>query len=166
MNRRCAVGLLALAPAAAAQANKKFVGVWKLVSCESKDPASGEIRYPFGKKPIGRITYDAAGRMSAQLMNTERRKVGGAPTRGSRNVMRDATPEEMRSMLAGYMAYFGTYDVDENARTVIHHVQACLIPSWVGNDQRRLYEFSGDQLILTANFDGGSNRLVWQREPG
>jgi hypothetical protein len=31
------------------------------------------------------------------------------------------------------------FDVDEGARTVIDHVQAGLIPSWVGTDLMRTY---------------------------
>ncbi len=170
MNRRKAVAALSLASLASAQTKKsairnKFVGVWKLVSCESKDQITGEVRYPYGAKPIGRITYDAAGRMSAQLMDSERRVIGGSSSRGSAAAIREASPEDMRDILAGFTAYFGTFDIDASSRTVIHHVQAHLIPSWVGTDLRRTYEFSsGDQLILTATFDQGANRLVWQRD--
>ncbi|HEV2688580.1 MAG TPA: lipocalin-like domain-containing protein, partial [Bryobacteraceae bacterium] len=45
----------------------RFIGVWKLVSCELKS-ANGDLTYPYGEQPIGRITYDKAGRMSATLM--------------------------------------------------------------------------------------------------
>ena len=87
MNRRKAVAVLSFTPLVSAQAQdsslrKKFVGVWKLVSVELKDKASGEVRYPYGRDPVGRITYDVAGRMSAQLMNPDRRRFGGSPTRG------------------------------------------------------------------------------------
>ena len=170
MNRRKAFAVLSLASLASAQTKysairNKFVGVWKLVSCESKDKISGEVRYPYGTKPIGRVTYDAAGRMSAQLMDPGRRTIGGFPTNlSSAAAIRGASPEDMREILTGFTAYFGTFDIDEPSRTVIHHVQAHLIPSWVGTDLRRTYEFSkGNQLILTAAFDESTNRLVWQR---
>ncbi|MEP6537464.1 MAG: lipocalin-like domain-containing protein [Bryobacteraceae bacterium] len=48
------------------------------------------------------------------------------------------------------MAYFGTFDVDEFAKTVIHHVQACLVPSSVGTDLKRTYRFDANRLVLTA----------------
>jgi hypothetical protein len=55
--------------------------------------------------------------------------------------------------------------IDEPSQTVIHHVQAHLIPSRVGTDLRRTYEFSGStQLILTAVSDQGTTRLVWHRD--
>jgi hypothetical protein len=168
MHRRKVVAVLSLAPLASAQTNsplrKKFVGVWKLISCESKDKASGEVRYPYGTNPVGRVTYDLAGRMSAQVMNPGRRRVGGSPTRG-RAAIGEASCDEIREMVTGFIAYFGTFDIDEAARTVIHHVQASLIPTWVGTDLRRTYEFSGaDQLVLTATSDVATTRLVWQRD--
>ena len=71
----------------------------------------------------------------------------------------------MRDILTGFASYFGTFDIDEPSQTVIHHVQAHLIPSRVGTDLRRTYEFSGStQLILTAVSDQGTTRLVWQRD--
>ena len=144
---------------------ERFIGVWKLISCESKNQTTGEVSYPFGRNPVGRLTYDAAGRVSAQLMNPGRRTIGGPPTRPTTAVARDASPEDMREILAGFLAYFGTFDIDESSHTVIHHVQACLVPSWVGTDLRRAYQFvDSGQLILTASFDQAHNRLVWQRE--
>ena len=171
MNRRKAIATLSVASATAAQTGNsavrdKLVGVWKLVSSESREKASGKVSYPYGKNPVARLTYDAAGRMSAQLMNRERRVVGGPPTRGSAAAIREASTEDMRAILNGFTAYFGTFDVDEAAGTVIHHVQGALIPSWVGSDQRRQYEFAGsNRLVLTASFDQSVSRLIWEREP-
>jgi hypothetical protein len=48
---------------------------------------------------------------------------------------------------------------------VVHHVQASLVPSFVGTDLKRTYEFAGTQLILSARTDEGSLRLIWEREP-
>ena len=122
-------------------------------------------RLPYGRNPVGRLTYDAAGRMSAQLMNPERRAIGGPPGRSRSAAIREASTEDMREILNSFSAYFGTFEVDESTRTVIHHVQGALIPSWVGSDQRRQYKFSGtNRLILTVSHDQGTNRLVWERE--
>jgi hypothetical protein len=103
--------------------------------------------------------------MSAQLMNPGRRKVGGSPTRGTFAAIREASPDDIRDILTGFASYFGTFDIDESTRTVIHHVQVSLIPSWVGTDLRRIYEFANNnQLILTAASDQGTTRLIWQRD--
>jgi hypothetical protein len=170
MNRRKAVAVMSLASLADAgtkksQIRNRFVGVWKLVSCDSKDKIGGEVRYPYGANPVGRLTYDEAGRMSALLMHPGRRAIGGSSTRGSASVIQEASPDDLREILSGFAAYFGTFDIDESSRTVIHHVQAHLIPGWVGADLRRSYEFSGsNQLILTATYDQSVSRLVWQRD--
>jgi Lipocalin-like domain len=135
------------------------------VASLARDELTRAIRYPWGKNPVGRLSYDDAGRMFAQLMNPGRRSVGGMSNRGAAAAIADASADDMREMLNGFNAYFGTYDVDESSRTVIHHLQSALIPSWVGSDQRRKYEFSGrDQLIILNTANHAAYRLVWQRE--
>ncbi len=144
---------------ASAQGPAKFVGVWKLVSFEQRTTA-GEVTHPMGPKPVGRLTYDASGHMSAQLLLPERPKFAApSKVRGS--------AEQKIAAFDGYTAYYGTYTVDEAHRTVIHHVEASLFPNWVGTEQRRLFEFSEGKLILRAvNGSGGpgtESRLVWER---
>jgi Lipocalin-like domain len=128
MNRRQMIGAIGLAAALqAAPARDRFIGVWSLVSCERRYK-DGRIDYPYGEKPVGRITYDKAGRMSAQLMRPGRRSTvtPGLPLTGN------ASTEEILDAVNGFTAYFGTFDIDESAQMVIHHVQACLVPSWQG----------------------------------
>jgi hypothetical protein len=170
MNRRKAATAIALAPLAAGQTKKsdirsKFIGVWKLVSFESKDKGSGAVSYPYGAKPLGRLTYDGAGRMSFLAMSPGRRVIGGSPTRSPAVVIREASCDEMREILGGFGAYCGRFDIDEASRTVVHHVEISWLPSRIGVDQRRHFEFSGDnRLILTSVTDQSVGRLVWQRE--
>jgi hypothetical protein len=170
VNRRTMVSALSFAPFARAASRssaerKRFIGVWKLVSGVAKHEVTGAVRYPWGEKPVGRLSYDDAGRVFAQLMNPNRRSVGGAANGGAASAIGSASAEEMREMLTGFNAYFGTFDIDEPSKTVIHHLQSALIPSWVGSDQRRLYEFSGkDELIILNTTSQEAYRLVWQRE--
>jgi hypothetical protein len=150
------LGLAAASSLSAAPAERaRFLGVWKLISYESK-PTSGEVRQVYGPNPVGRITYDKAGRMSAFLMR---------PGRKAPQSPRNATLEELREVQSGFVAYFGTFDVDEASHTVVHHVVGALNPSWPGTDLKRTYEFSGDRLTLTAAGANGTLVLVWQKEP-
>ena len=55
----------------------EFIGVWNLISFERRT-AAGEVTYPMGAKPVGRLTYDALGRMSAQIMRPDRPKFQSA----------------------------------------------------------------------------------------
>jgi hypothetical protein len=170
MKRRAALSALSLAPfghlgADTATARKRFIGVWKLVSGEARDEVSGDVHYPWGTNPVGRLVYDDAGRVFAQLMNPRRRSVGGAANRGAAAAIATASADDMREMLTGFNAYFGTFDVDEPARTVVHHLESALIPSWVGTYQRRKYEFSGgNRLIMLNTASQAAYRLVWQRD--
>ncbi len=162
MNRRQLIGAITIASAAQAApaARDRFLGVWTLISCERKS-ADGRIDYPYGEKPVGRITYDKAGRMSAQLMRPGRRST--VPP-GVSLIVGGASPEELREAVTGFIAYFGTFDVDESTQTVIHHVQSCLVPSWVGNDLKRTYRFNANRMTLTAKSAGSVTALVWERE--
>jgi hypothetical protein len=159
MNRRQMIGAIGFAAAMqAAPARDRFIGVWSLISCERRYK-DGRIDYPYGEKPVGRITYDKAGRMSAQLMRPGRRSTvtPGLPLTGN------ASTEEILDAVNGFTAYFGTFDIDESAQMVIHHVQACLVPSWVGTDLKRTYRFDSGRLVLTATVPTSVLNLVWER---
>ena len=158
MNRRNIVGLMGLSLTAYSKpiARDRFIGVWRLVSCERK-AGDGRVEYPYGERPVGRITYDKAGRMSAQLMRPGRRSTVPA---GSSLIAGNASVDEIRDAVTGFTAYFGTFDVDEASQTVIHHVQCSFVPSWVGTDLKRTYRFYDNRLQLTA----GPTNLVWEKE--
>jgi Lipocalin-like domain len=135
MNRRQVIsmlggtfGIAATMQAKPAADRDRFISVWRAISGEVKRK-DGPIAYPYGEKPVGRITYDKAGRMSAQLMRPGRRSTV-AP--GTALTAENASSDEIGEAVSGFIAYFGTFDVDESTQTVIHHVQACLVPSWVG----------------------------------
>ena len=152
-------GLSTSAPAAG-KARDQLIGVWKLISYQ-RQSSDGRVEYPFGEKPVGRLTYDSAGRMSAQLMRPARKSampVGVSFANGT------ASDAELREAAGGFIAYFGTFDVDEPSTTVIHHVEACLVPSWVAHDLKRKYRFQGNRLMLSAVTSSFAVDLVWERE--
>jgi len=140
-----------------------LVGPWRLISWEQRT-AGGDVSYPYGMSPEGQIVYTANGRMSAQLMNP------GADLAG---VTASGTEAIIGSAADTFFAYYGTYELDEWAQTVTHHVEGSLASSWVGSDQVRQFEFLSDgRLQLTAIIaeedrvsDGtiGPQVLVWER---
>jgi hypothetical protein len=139
----------------------KFIGVWKLVSAEARRPNGEVVPYRYGAGSIGYIMYDATGHMAVQLMQSNRPKfASGDPDQG--------TAEEIKAAFDGYGAYFGTYEIHEVEGFVIHRVEGSLFPNNVGTEQKRFFEFSGDQLILQPppRQVGGeqvSPRIIWQR---
>ena len=75
------------------------------------------------------------------------------------------TPEEAKEAITGYLAYFGTYTVDESVRTITHHRKANVNPGQVGDDVVRAYVFgAGDRVILTPT--GATNQIIWERAIG
>jgi hypothetical protein len=137
-----------------------LVGTWRLVSLESRT-TGGEIRYQLGRAARGQLLYDAAGHMSAQLMDPERPQfASGDLARGS-----DA---EVRAAMVGYIAYYGTYTLDLSRGVVTHHVQGALFPNWVGGDQVRYFRLDGDRLTITTppiriGAEDSTTVLVWER---
>src|SRR4051794_18579338 len=99
MNRRTAIALMGVETAARAKpaAQDRFVGVWKLVSCERKR-TDGRMDFPYGKEPVGRLTYDKTGRMSALLMRPGRRST--MPP-GVNLASGNASAEEIREAVEG-----------------------------------------------------------------
>lgn len=139
---------------------EKFIGTWNLISNEWKSD-DGQVTYPLGRNTLGQLMYDGKGNMSAQLTNPAR------PRFASDDWLK-GTLEEMKSAFQGYRCYFGTYDVDEKKKIVTHHVKGSIFPNYMGQDNVRYYEFSGNRLILTTVpvLIGGKNlvaRLVWER---
>ena len=148
---------LGLPAGAYSQTAQRFVGHWRLISYEQRS-TSGEVTEPLGKDPIGRISYDTDGHMSAQLMRRDRSRFANSDPR-------KGTDAEIRDAFTGYSAYYGSYSVDEKSGTVTHHVEGAWFPNWIGTKQVRRYEFSGNRLILRADLPAGPGVLVWERIP-
>ena len=114
--------------------------------------------YPFGEKPVGRIEYDKEGRVFALLMRSGRRSTVAPGLE-----LDAASVEEIREAVTGFVAYFGSYEVDDASQTVTHHVEASLVPSWVGTSLKRRFRFEGARLVLTRAVSGTTDELVWER---
>lgn len=139
-----------------------LVGTWRLQSFHATTP-DGRTVHPLGKNVQGRLIYDGEGRMAVQLMN---------PDRPAFRVDDPfvASDGEVRAAFNGYAAYYGLYSVQPDERTVTHHIEAALIPNWVGSDQVRNFELSGARLTLRTpaiTIDGVETAvtLVWERFP-
>ena len=119
----------------------RLVGTWRLVEDIDSD-ASGKITYPLGEHPVGYFVYDPTGHLSVQIMRI--------PTRSPFASGKDdeGTNEEVRSAYEGYVAYFGTYRVDEKNSVVIHVVEGSLRPSYTGTEQPRPFKLDGDTLVI------------------
>ncbi|MBA3231524.1 MAG: lipocalin-like domain-containing protein [Acidobacteria bacterium] len=135
----------------------RLIGNWTLVSYDAVAP-DGTRSLPFGRA-LGRLSYDEHGNMAGQVMRPDR----GPVTLG------DGSAQQVRAAYIGYIAYFGTYQVNEARDTVIHHVLGALNPAWVGGNQVRRMRFNGDLLELQADVHKGTqiitHVLTWRKLP-
>ena len=73
--------------------------------------------------------------------------------------------EEKAQAAGTYVSYCGRYEF--RGDTVVHHVELSLFPNWIGVEQERLVEVTGDRLILSTRplLLGGAQRtahLIWE----
>ena len=128
-----------------ADAAKKLVGAWRYVGTRIDGG-----NWDRGANPKGMIYYGPHGEMAVQIAPDVKRTRAGA-------VM---TPQEALTAVKDYIAYFGTYTVDEAAGTVTHHRRDSLQPGDHGDLVRR-YELSGDRLVLRA--PNSTLEVTWER---
>jgi hypothetical protein len=142
---------------------RALVGCWELTRREDCSE-SGEPRVDpgLGPDPIGLLVYDASGRFSAQFMRRDRSAEGHTERPMTKNGLNNT-----RS-LNGYDAYFGTYTVDEEARTVTQVLEGALAAENVGIIVTRQMEVDGDTLRLrlpttATNGERIIRTLEWRR---
>ncbi len=132
-----------------------FVGTWKLVSREVKQP-DGSIHYVFGRNVVGYLIYTADGYMSAEIMDPDRRQSNSKFPLEMASAQTLPDPDRARAY-STYVSYCGTYTVEGS--TVTHHVKAGLIPSWTGSERPRPFKFEHGRLVIGA----GNQELIWER---
>lgn len=141
----------------ARQAAGLLVGCWRLVSFELRT-AAGNLLLPYGETPNGRIIYLRSGIMSAHL---------GAAERNSVLTGEDGLPERALDAIRTHFSYSGRYRVADDK--VLHDVELCIVPDWVGRTVVRGLAFDDQDLILTdyavklAQYEGVGT-LRWRRE--
>ncbi len=133
--------------------SQRLIGGWRLVSALT----NGKVNPERGEKPTGLIFYDPTGWMSVQIQGDHSPiEIAG----------QEPTPDEAQTALSRYWAYFGTYTIDERARTVTHHRTASVNPGWTRHpDFVRAYEFlTADRVVLRPQAPArNGNELVWER---
>jgi hypothetical protein len=106
--------------------------------------------------------FDAGGRMSIHLLNSNRARFA------SGDFLRP-TPAELKEAFDGYFGYFGSYAVEENQRVVTFHVDGAAYPNYIGTNQRRFFVLEGNRLTLRTPPERAAGAdvtyfVVWERE--
>src|SRR6266699_7310367 len=131
MNRRntlsaIAASLLLLSLAvpagdAAAQGARSLVGTWTMVSSDTID-ASGKRTPTFGPSPRGSLIFASNGRYSVNIARAS------LPKFASDNRAK-GTAEENQAIVAGSIAHFGKYTVDEKDKAFTFHIETSTYPN-------------------------------------
>ena len=135
-------------------------GIWKLLSFELQDD-DGNVSYPYGKDASGLIVIDAKGYFSVHALSMHCLTFRAPDPLGG-------TLKEIEAAFKGYIGYYGTLTIDETEGVIITHVDGASFPNWIGSDQVRHYEFTGDHMTLSTPpmLAGGKKRvgkLIWER---
>jgi hypothetical protein len=134
-------------------------GTWTLVSETAHQ--GGKTTYPLGANPLGSIMLDGHGRFMLMIARPDLPKFAANK--------RDAgTPEENKAVLAGALAFFGAYSVNEADHVLTLHPEASTFPNWNGADQKRYFTLAGDEMKWTNRTPAiGAEvvEVVWKRAP-
>jgi hypothetical protein len=121
---------------AVAQGARDLVGTWEWLTVDNTQP-DGTRSQPFGPKPGGYLSFDAAGRFFWLITRPGRAKFAS----GKRD---QGTPEENKATVQGSLAYCGTYAI--NGDTLIMKIDASTYPNEEGAEQRRTFTLSSNEL--------------------
>ncbi|MCW6513002.1 lipocalin-like domain-containing protein [Hyphomicrobiales bacterium BP6-180914] len=114
------------------------------------------------QQPIkGNLIYTESGWMSVHI-------TGAVPRTISRGDFLKLPAEDRVVWLDAYYAYYGSFEIDEVAHVVTHHVANSLLPYETATMLKRNVAINGDILTLLTppRDDGGGktfNRLVWKK---
>jgi hypothetical protein len=159
------VGVLATGSLSAAEQpslRSRLIGVWSLT--EAVTIKGNETSPWFGRHPpiTGNLIYTESGQMSVHI-------AGAPPGTISRPDFIKLSAAERAAWLDEYYAYYGTFEIDEVAKVVTHHIASSLLPYETATMLKRDISINGDMLsLLTPSRDDGSgkttfNRLVWKK---
>jgi Lipocalin-like domain len=122
---------------------EQLVGTWSFVIAEITT-ADGKKQLPFGDKPKGMLIFTADGHFSQVHV------AGGLPRIASNNRLA-GTAEENKAILAGSLALFGTYTVDEAKKTLTFQIEASTFPNLEGVAQLRTIDALSDDEFRNTN---------------
>lgn len=139
--------------------NDQLVGTWKLVSATSATASGTQSEPPYGKDPVGFLTYTSDGRVSALISYGGRKPIplGAKPP---------ALVEDQAEAFKTFLAYAGRYRV--NGDKVVHSIEISSIQNYVNKELIRSIKLQDDQITLVtpATMVNGKIQtieLVWQR---
>ena len=106
---------------------RSIVGTWKLVGARARDRDGKLLPEPYGGEGLGRVMFNADGRMMA--------------------VTCDGRPDLPADGERAYSSYIGRYTFD--GERLVTRVDGASDPSRIGSDQVRGVHFEGERMVLS-----------------
>jgi hypothetical protein len=136
----------------------RLLGAWTLVSVLA-EAADGQRTEPFGPNPIGTIIFAPEGHFSLFQSRT------GLPNIAA-NDRAKATAEEAQAIMAGAIAYFGTYAIEAD-NTISVKLDGSTFPNLIGGaaQKRIVTSLTGEEFKFTnpRTPSGITLHTVWKR---
>lgn len=127
-----------------ATVQQQLIGAWRLVWLEEPDEAGKVQRADCA----GLLVYSRDSHMSVQVMYRKGQgESGAAPVQYAQG---------------DYEASFGKYEIEDD-HTFTFHVEGALVRTLIGKDLKRVYELSGNQLIVKSPDPNEHWRVAWER---
>ncbi|HZK92400.1 MAG TPA: lipocalin-like domain-containing protein [Stellaceae bacterium] len=122
---------------------QSIIGTWRLVKAEAHDAGGKPLPAPYGGKGMGRVTFNADGRMAAVVV--------------------DGQPELPSGAARDYSSYCGNYAFD--GKRLVTRVDAASDPARLGSDQVREVSHDGDLMVLRPppRPSGEFRVLTWEK---
>jgi hypothetical protein len=135
---------------------KDLVGSWTLVSVVAE--RDGRKFDSYGPNAKGLLVFDANGRYSMIII------AAGLPNFASGN-RSSGTADENKAVVAGSVAHFGTYVVDEVDKSLTLQIDRATFPNWEGKNNKRSFFIIGDELVFKEQHAsaGGAATTIFKR---
>src|SRR5262249_54820526 len=125
----CGAMLATIGSAQQKSLKDQLIGTWTLTSWDRVSP-NGNRAQSYGTNPKGEVVFGRSGRMFVMFARSDLPKVAS-------NNPATATADEAKSVMAGSIAYFGTWTVNDTDKVITFHIDASTFPNQVGAAQKR-----------------------------
>jgi hypothetical protein len=137
------VAVLPVASIAQQKSTKDMLaGTWTLLLSDAVK-ADGTHVPQFGPNPSGVLMFSPDGHYAVEIMRANLPKFAA-------NDRDKGTADEMKAVIQGAFAHFGTYNVNDADKSFNFRVEASTFPNWNGTQQKRTITALTDD-VLTYN---------------
>jgi len=140
---------------------EQLLGTWMLVAWNQLRPDGSKLQ-KYGGNPKGFHIFERNGRFFAMMARPDLPNIAASDPQ-------KATPEEARAIMAGSIAYYGTYTVNEAERMIILRMESSTFPNQLGRElPRRIVSVTANEMVYAntnATTGGGEIQLSWKRAP-